>query len=137
MCLKISEIFREYGAETFAWNAVTISLTNSFVFFSKKTYTAQKSFSIKYFFSKCSQISRKLRIWLHLLKKSLMDNFIFCFDHPLWCNTVKQTREWQRTNCSKEILLVYNLIKRCYFWFGFRLLYWKHPNLLIFNQVSS
>ena len=40
-------------------------------------------FSIKDFFSKCDQIRRKLRIWSHLLKKSLMENFIFC---PLWCN---------------------------------------------------
>ena len=43
------------------------------------TNTAQKiKFSIKNFFSKCDQIRRKLRIWSHLLKKSLMENFIFC-----------------------------------------------------------
>ena len=42
-------------------------------------YTAQKiKFSIKDFFSKCDQIRRKLRILSHLLKKSLMENFIFC-----------------------------------------------------------
>ena len=36
--------------------------------------TAQKmKFSIKEFFSKCDEIRRKL-----LLKKSLMENFIFC-----------------------------------------------------------
>ena len=41
-------------------------------------YTAQKmKFSIKNFFSEFDQICRKLRIWLHLLKKSLMENF-FC-----------------------------------------------------------
>ena len=41
--------------------------------------TAQKmKFSIKNFFSKCDQIRRKLRIWSHLLKKSLMKNFAFC-----------------------------------------------------------
>ena len=34
-------------------------------------------FSIKDFFIKCDQIRRKLRIWSHLLKKSLMKNFIF------------------------------------------------------------
>ena len=34
-------------------------------------------FFIKHFFSKCDQIRRKLRIWSHLLKKSLMKNFIF------------------------------------------------------------
>ena len=45
----------------------------------KKGCTAQKmKFSIKGFFSKCDQIRRKLRIWLHLLKKFLMENFIFC-----------------------------------------------------------
>ena len=41
--------------------------------------TAQKmKFSIKDFFSKCEKIHRKLRIWSHSLKKSLMENFIFC-----------------------------------------------------------
>ena len=40
--------------------------------------TAQKKiFSIQDFFSKCDQIRRKLRISSHLLKKSLMENFIF------------------------------------------------------------
>ena len=34
-------------------------------------------FSMKDFFSKCNQIRKKLRIWSHLLKKSLMGNFIF------------------------------------------------------------
>ena len=35
-------------------------------------------FSIKDFFSKYDQIRRKLWIWLHLLNKSLLENFIFC-----------------------------------------------------------
>ena len=44
-----------------------------------RDFTVQKmNFTIKDFFSKCNQIRRKLRIWLHLLKKSLMENFIFC-----------------------------------------------------------
>ena len=30
------------------------------------------------FFSKCDQIRSFLRIWSYLLKKSLMENFIFC-----------------------------------------------------------
>ena len=34
-------------------------------------------FSIKGFFTKCGRIRRKLRIWSLLLKKSLMENFIF------------------------------------------------------------
>ena len=35
-------------------------------------------FSIEGFFSKCGQIRSFLRIWSHLLKKSLMENYIFC-----------------------------------------------------------
>ena len=35
-------------------------------------------FSIKDFFSKCDQIRSFRRIWSHLLKKSLMENLIFC-----------------------------------------------------------
>ena len=42
------------------------------------TNTAQKmKFSIKDFFSKCDQIRSFLRIWSHLLKESLIENFIF------------------------------------------------------------
>ena len=41
-------------------------------------YIKKMKFSIKYFFSKCDQIRRKLQIWSHLVKKSLMENFIFC-----------------------------------------------------------
>ena len=55
-----------------------------FLWFSEKSNkrsrinTAQKmKFSIKDFFSKCDQIRRKLRIWSHLLKNSIIQNFIF------------------------------------------------------------
>ena len=42
------------------------------------TLTVQKiKLSIKDYFGKRDQIRRKLRIWSHLLKKSLMENFIF------------------------------------------------------------
>ena len=41
--------------------------------------TAQKmKFLITDFFSKCDHIHSFLRIWSHLLKKSVMENFIFC-----------------------------------------------------------
>ena len=40
-------------------------------------YAKNKVFSIKDFFSKCDQIRSFLRIWSHLLKKSLMENFMF------------------------------------------------------------
>ena len=41
-------------------------------------FTTQKmKFPIKDFFSKCDQIRKQLQIWLHLLKKSVMETFIF------------------------------------------------------------
>ena len=43
-----------------------------------KVTVQKKKFSIKDFFTKYDQIRRKLRIWSHLLKKSYMENFIFC-----------------------------------------------------------
>ena len=39
--------------------------------------TAQKKFSTKDLFSKYDQIRSFLRIWSHLLKKPLKENFIF------------------------------------------------------------
>ena len=47
-------------------------------------------FSIKDFFSICYQICRKPRIWSHLLKKTLMENFIFLVQ----CNIKKCSRIW-------------------------------------------
>ena len=44
----------------------------------RKNTAQNMKFSIKDFFSKCDQIRRFLRIWSHLLKKSLMENFMFC-----------------------------------------------------------
>ena len=48
------------------------------VFIQMLTLHKKMKFSIKDFFSKCDQIRKKLRIWLHLPKESLMENFIFC-----------------------------------------------------------
>ena len=46
--------------------------------YARRRVIAQKmKFSIKDFFSKCDQIDRILRIWSQLLKKSLVENFIF------------------------------------------------------------
>ena len=41
-------------------------------------YCTKMKFSIKDFFSKCDQIHSFLQIWSHLLKKPIMENFIFC-----------------------------------------------------------
>ena len=44
-----------------------------------RTFTTQKSkLFIKDFDSKCDQTRKNLRIWSHLVKKSLMENVIFC-----------------------------------------------------------
>ena len=56
--------------------------------------TAQKTkFSIKDFFSKYDQIRSFLRIWRHLLKKSLMENFIFYA-----VGEIKKTKQWEQKN---------------------------------------
>ena len=65
--------------------------------------TAQKmKFSIKDLFSKCDQIRRKLRIWSHLLKKSLIENFIFCMvpetTEEIWIISWRKGNSLQSTN---------------------------------------
>ena len=46
--------------------------------------------SIKDFSSKYDEIRGKLRIWSHLLEKSLMENFIFCAVNTLdFIRTIK------------------------------------------------
>ena len=68
-----SHLLKKSVMENFIFCAVIGNTGNS------KVMTARKMrFSIKDFFSKCDQISRKLQICSHLLKKSLMENFIFC-----------------------------------------------------------
>ena len=49
-----------------------------FVFSSQTFHCTKNESSIEDFFSKCDQIRRKLRLWSHLLKKSLLENFILC-----------------------------------------------------------
>ena len=58
---------------------ITTSFQLSQLSLSLRVSTTQKmKISIKDVFSKCYQIHSKLRIWSHLLKKSLTENFIFC-----------------------------------------------------------
>ena len=64
-------------------NATTNSYFMQWFGYSRKefwtmSWTTQKmKFSIKYFFSKCGQIFCFLRIWSHLPKKSVKENFIY------------------------------------------------------------
>ena len=66
-------------------------LVISFIIFENyvviRQVTKQKvKFSVRIFFSKGDQIRSFLRIWLHLLKKSSMKNFIFCTVTVKKCN---------------------------------------------------
>ena len=72
-------------------------------------HTAQKmKLSIKDFLSKCDQIRRKLRIWSHLLEKSLKENFIFFVHCQRWTYC-------RACNISRPSLTFYNIRKlnRC------------------------
>ena len=46
-------------------------------------------FSVSDFFSKCDQIHRKLRIWSHLLEKSLIENFLHTASRMDSCDVVE------------------------------------------------
>ena len=49
-----------------------------FSLFNLNNTAPKMKFFVKYFFSKCDNIRRKLQIWSHLLEKFSMENFIFC-----------------------------------------------------------
>ena len=51
--------------------------------------TQRMKFFTMDFFSKYDQIHRKLRIWSHVLKKSLMENFILCAMLLRWPHMLK------------------------------------------------
>ena len=81
---------------TFPYSSVQFSFSSWFILFTRSlillllllwislcfhqntTGLTPQKFSIKDFFSKWDQIRSKLRIWSHLLKNSLMENFVFC-----------------------------------------------------------
>ena len=71
-----------YGHENGLYSIQKITWSYPFVVFllsrKRASTTQEMKFSVKDFFSKCDQICRKLRIWSHLRKKCLMENFIFC-----------------------------------------------------------
>ena len=82
MHLKALIYFCKSVPSKFFGRVLNIFLTcfESKVLVSNSAYGAaqKKKFSIKDFFNKFDQMRRLLRIWSHLLKKSLMENFIFC-----------------------------------------------------------
>ena len=72
----------------------------SFAQFEKLAHCTKNEVSIKDFFSKCDQIRRKLRIWSHLVKKSLMENSIVCAVNS---NNITNTLIDRFPNCHREI----------------------------------
>ena len=85
-------------------------------------YTAQKmKFSIEDYFSKCDKIHSYLRIWSYLLKKSLMENFIFCA--VLWGLVEPEI-------IVKRLLLFNKVFDQCQSHFSFQNLY---DNTRVFN----
>ena len=71
----------------------------------KEIYTVQKmNFSIKNFLSKCDQVRSFMRIWSHLLKKSSMENFIFCGKNCLAEKFTGTVESSSRTNALEYII---------------------------------
>ena len=75
-------------------------------------------FSVKDFFSKCDQIRSFLQIWSDLLKKSLMENFIFSavnrslYGLPCWEKIARYSRNvLHQVFCRGYFLLFFNLGK--------------------------
>ena len=66
-------------------------------------------FSIKDFFSKFDQILSFLRIWSHLLKKSLMENFIFCVVNPLFYRRLKFSHTWIMLDHFAVVFTIFRL----------------------------
>ena len=56
-------------------------------------------FSITHFFSKCDQIRSFLRIWSYLLKRSVMENFIFCAVLGHCCLHESQAKKNKKAKC--------------------------------------
>ena len=67
------------------WKQCNIALSTTHIYL---LHCTKKKFSNKAFFSKCDQIQRKLRIWSHLLKLSLMENFFFLCSVIYYCKTL-------------------------------------------------
>ena len=61
-------------------------------------------FSIKDFSSKCDQIPRKLRIWSHLLQKSLMENFIF---YAVYILINEKFNDSSAHSCVRYLLIIF------------------------------
>ena len=78
---NIGKLRSQYGLNRIRMIVISWKIHHWFLSYTRGVLstTAQKmKLSIKDFFSKCNQICSFLKIWLHLPKKSLTKNFIFC-----------------------------------------------------------
>ena len=82
-------------------------------------------FSIKDFFSKSDQICRKLRIWSHLLKKSFMENFVFC----AVCGVQKLMSHWNCPFLARTGISFQNSLHIFKLLIMFDVQYWKCNNI--------
>ena len=83
------------------WNQNSLKGIELFFENSNEEHWTKMKFFIKSFFSKCNQIQRKLRIWSHLLKKSLMENVVFCAVGDMW-NKMGEGRRVNNSNYGKK-----------------------------------
>ena len=80
--------------------------------------TAQQiKFSIKDFFSKCDQIRWKLWIWSHLLKKFLIENFVFCAVNVTHSDFARERRNYssQHSFYWKQFFFSKIAVRQIYF----------------------
>ena len=64
--------------------------------------TQKMNFSVKNLFSKCDHIRIKLRIYSHLLNKSLTENFIFCVVNIIGFTT-ESCKFFFKPNCQSLV----------------------------------
>ena len=82
-CVTVSEFDSDYNKSNASYEQRFLrAISQFFETVTLATTTEKMKFPIKDFFSKCNQIRKKLRIWLHLLKESLTENFIFSGVYP-------------------------------------------------------
>ena len=77
---------------------LVINYTTGFPFNCQQTLRKKMKFFTNTIISKCDKIHSFLRIWSHLLKKSLMENFIFCAVKSL---TLLSITKFNRSNREK------------------------------------
>ena len=99
---KIPWEWIQYWPILFDFNQINLSVC---------TMHKKMKFSIKNLFSKCYTIRKKLRIWWHLLKKSLMENF-FSFAVAMMLFYQFEISFSEKISTDKETFLLYSNAKR-------------------------